>query len=385
MTLTGENRFYQQLIDLDILGNQDAEPLSLLQHGVARYRQRLRGRGCRLRGAYEQAEQVVQFAVDHRLGQIAVHPQAPAALRIAAHPHARHEYALDRIEGRLGTDLPHQLPTVALRHLHVDQQEVEAGPAGAGRQDLPRLAGAGRLDRAHPPVAQKLGQHPAVHRQVVHQQGPPPRERGLLRRRVRDLLQGEAGREAEGAPPAGLALDADLAVHQFYQMLADGEAEPGPAERLGGGEVRLLEGVEDELLLFRRDADPPVLHAEAEQAAVFILTYRSDPDHDGPAGGELDGVADQVDHDLAQAPGVADQRIRRLGGGCEEHLETPFGGTARDGAQRLAHAGAQQKGGAVQLDPAHLDLGEVEDVVHDGKEVAGRAFHRVQVGFLVLA
>ena len=66
---------------------------------------------------------------------------------------------------------------------------------------------------------------------------------------------------------AALPVDAgelDLAAEQHGQLAADGEAEAGAAVLARGAGVGLLEGLEDEPLLLRRDADAGVLDGEGD-------------------------------------------------------------------------------------------------------------------------
>ena len=150
------------------------------------------------------------------------------------------------------------------------------------------------------------------HRQVVQ----PFR---LRRRRPghRAVRQAEAGREVEGAALADRALDPDPAAHHLHQLRGDGQAQAGAAVLARGGGVGLGEGLEDQPLLFGRDADAGVAHLEMQKwrvrecasgerppasvAANVAFTRHSNGDDDLAVLGELQGVARQVDDDLAQA------------------------------------------------------------------------------------
>ena len=57
----------------------------------------------------------------------------------------------------------------------------------------------------------------------------------------------------------------DFAAEQHGQFAADGETEAGAAVFAGGAGVGLLEGLEDEPLLFRRDADAGILDGEGDE------------------------------------------------------------------------------------------------------------------------
>ena len=71
-------------------------------------------------------------------------------------------------------------------------------------------------------------------------------------------------REVEGER-AALSEDAhefDFSAEQHGQFTTDGKAEPGAAVFPGSAGVGLLEGFEDESLLFRRDTDAGVFDGE---------------------------------------------------------------------------------------------------------------------------
>ena len=113
----------------------------------------------------------------------------------------------------------------------------------------------------------------------------------------------------------------------------DEQAEPGPG--LGLPCTRTAELLEDQPLVFRRDPWALVLDRDANAA---VLGMRSDV-HVRVRGRVLDGVVDEVLHDLPQSFGVTADRRQR---------------------------------GTDLRDDAHLvlaDLDRVDDVVHDAADV----------------
>ena len=70
--------------------------------------------------------------------------------------------------------------------------------------------------------------------------------------------------EGEGAALAGRAAQLDFAAEQAGQFAADGQAQAGAAVLAAGAGVGLLEGLEDDALLFRRDADAGVGDLEGD-------------------------------------------------------------------------------------------------------------------------
>ena len=65
---------------------------------------------------------------------------------------------------------------------------------------------------------------------------------------------------------------------------------------------------------FGRDADSSVEDREAEQDPFIARGVHPHAHHDLAGLGELDGVADEVDKDLAQPPRVSFHRLGNFGG-----------------------------------------------------------------------
>ena len=158
--------------------------------------------------------------------------------------------------------------------------------------------------------------------------------------------------------------------------------EAGAAVLARGAGVGLLEGLEDEPLLLRRDADAGVLDGEghdllglAEHRVVGAPALRGEIDAhvDVAVGGELDGVGQQVLEDLLQPLRVAVHDARQVLG--ELHVERQvlgLGHVAEVAVDVVAQAG---EGDLLDLDGdgAGLDLREIENVVDQVQQVgAGR-------------
>src|SRR5205823_12577473 len=128
--------------------------------------------------------------------------------------------------------------------------------------------------------------------------GPVPAERG--RRHL-----GGAGlvRDVEGAALAGEAgeLHPEGAAHELGEPSADGEPEAGTAIAPAGRDVRLAEGLEEPVSAIGGDPDARVPHGE-------VIADRAGPlgragagrDDDLTGLGELDGVVEQIEQDLAE-------------------------------------------------------------------------------------
>ena len=112
------------------------------------------------------------------------------------------------------------------------------------------------------------------------------------------------------------AVHGDLSAVQLHQMPRDGQAEAEAAVPARGAGVLLAEPVEDVRQELGRDADAGVLDDHQHRGR---LTRRSDHDL-ATRRGELDGIGQQVPHDLLQARSVAGNGPdRRLDGDRQPH------------------------------------------------------------------
>ncbi len=204
-----------------------------------------------------------------------------------------------------------QRQTVRVRHAGVQQHQrvrpaiCDAVPDGIeGRKPVaPRY-------RCHVPAAQPLFEDLTVggiiiddeHWQVVEQVGQPGCDRLCGGR-----LAPESRREGERAAPALLALHGDRPAHQGHQPRGDRQAQSSTAVLPRSRSVLLLEGPEDRLLLFARNADAGVAHREAKPGFPVRCGESGGFHSQGHLAffGKLDGVADQVEQHLAQPGSIA--------------------------------------------------------------------------------
>ncbi|MNF65956.1 hypothetical protein D3C84_477390 [compost metagenome] len=189
----------------------------------------------------------------------------------------------------------------------------------------------------------------------------------------------KASGKPEGAALARFALHPYLASHQLSQFAGDGESEAGAAVLAGGGAVRLLEGLEQPLLLFLAHADPRVLHRAVQQHLLRQLLQAADLDQDLALFGELDRVVGVVDQDLAEAQRIAIEQGIELVVDLEQQLYAlGFGLLAHQGRQVFQYM-VEIEFDPFQIQLAGLDLGEVEDVVDDAEQVLGGALDLAHV------
>ena len=144
---------------------------------------------------------------------------------------------------------------------------------------------------------------------------------GARRRRRADIFDRQV--EREGAAGARRAAQLDFAAEQARQLAADGEAEAGAAVFAAGAGVGLLERLEDDLLLFRRNADagiatprrrpPPAPGCSTGCSALQPPRGRDDVEPHAALLGEFEGVRQQVLEHLLQALGVGDDAAAEIG------------------------------------------------------------------------
>ena len=190
--------------------------------------------------------------------------------------------------------------------------------------------------------------------------------------------------EPELAAVAVAALEADPAVHRLHQPGADRQPEAGAAVAAGGGAVGLGEGVEEAVVELAGDADAGVGHGHPQGGAGVVGGLRGDPDRDLALVGELDGVRPEVVDHLPQPHRVAAEHPRHVGLAPRDEREPPLGGGAGEDADGPVEDVAGVDLGGLELQPAGLDLRQVEDVVDDAEQGAAGAAQALGEPQLVL-
>src|ERR1039457_250873 len=96
----------------------------------------------------------------------------------------------------------------------------------------------------------------------------------------------------------------------IFQAQGDGEPQARAAVLARGGAIGLREGFENLLLLFQRNADARVAHRKVQQQFLALAAFQVRGDHDFALLGELERVAHQVVHYLAEPGRVAHHHFR---------------------------------------------------------------------------
>jgi len=175
---------------------------------------------------------------------------------------------------------------------------------------------------------------------------------------------------------AALALDPPAPPHPSGTPAADRKPETGTSETASRRRIDLTERLEQAVGALRRDADPGVANREDELVGPPFEDTRRDLHEDLAASRELDGIADEVRENLAKARHVSGHELRHarldevaevqplLRGRRAEQVESSFDALVEIERLRL------------EIEPARLDLREVEDVVDQHEQHVAALPHR---------
>ena len=100
-----------------------------------------------------------------------------------------------------------------------------------------------------------------------------------------------------------------------------------------------------------------------------IAFHRLHAQRDAALGGELEPVADQVDQHLAQPVGVAAQHERRRDQRLDLELQPALDRLRRQQRAHLLEHGREREIHPLQIEPARLELGDVQDVVEQRQQL----------------
>ena len=180
----------------------------------------------------------------------------------------------------------------------------------------------------------------------------------------------------EGRARAGRALGRDVAAHQLGEPAHDREAEPGAAEAARGRGIRLRERLEQALAALLVDADAGIGDREAHRGAAAADRRRRGAHRDAAVLGEFQRIAEKIEQDLPHARRVADQRVVRAGLDRAGQHQALRGRLRLERAHHAVDQAGEREDRGLELEPAGLDLGEVEHVVDDAQQRVRRVAHR---------
>jgi hypothetical protein len=132
-------------------------------------------------------------------------------------------------------------------------------------------------------------------------------------------------------------------------------------------------------LEFRRHAYTRVLNSKVEQCAVRCCELGVDANVNVAVLGELDGVANQIQKNLAEAAGIPEKKVGNRIGGVEGKLKTFLARTDRAGFQSFVEAFAKTERDGPDLELSGFDFREVQNVVDDRKQRFGGKPREIQM------
>ncbi len=197
------------------------------------------------------------------------------------------------------------------------------------------------------------------------------------------VRQAEFGRKEELAALADLAFHVDFAVHQPDQTLRDGQAQTGASKPSRAGHLHLLECVKDRELPVAGDANPRITHHKLHLDLSVGSRLEANLEHDFPLRRELDGVADQVGNDLPQAILITDKHTRQVRIAAVDQLQALLLRPYTQRLQQMAKRLIQVEDSPVELQPAGLHDGEIQDVVDQDQQGFARLLYNIQILALV--
>jgi hypothetical protein len=168
-----------------------------------------------------------------------------------------------------------------------------------------------------------------------------------------------------------LALHGDVASEQLRQLPGEGEAEPGPLEPPLQGVLDLPELAEDPLLVLGSDADPGVRHREHHAASSSATGGRH---ADLAPLRELERVGDEVAEDLRDL-GLVRIHLRQRVFVLEDEAHRVRDQEGPQHPSQRAEEVLDLERDRTHDRLARLDLGQVQEVVHELRQVLGRLAH----------
>ena len=188
----------------------------------------------------------------------------------------------------------------------------------------------------------------------------------------------QQNRKPELAAPPRRAVHPDRAAHEFGEFLRNREAQPGTAVFARVRLIDLAELLEELAPAFGVDADATVLDGDAQPDAP-LHRFERIRDLAGHADvtvlRELDAVAQQVRHDLAQPDGVAANHVRDVARDEVAQVQVFALRLRRKQLRDVGERAAERKVHGFQHDLAGLDLGKVENRIDDLEERHARVVH----------
>ena len=186
--------------------------------------------------------------------------------------------------------------------------------------------------------------------------------------------------QGQGAAKALETFQHQVAPHPPGELPRNGQSEPGTAETPAGIAFCLLEGLEYLVEFGPGNADAGILHREGPGRRPEGVLRRGDHggfQGDAPPFGELDGVGQEVLQDLPSSLDIRAQAEGRIGVHVDLEIEAlDLGQGLEDGDHRFHQPGQGHLLENIVHVPG-LDLGDIQDVIDQGKQIVTGAMDGV--------
>ena len=163
----------------------------------------------------------------------------------------------------------------------------------------------------------------------------------------------------------------DAASHQVHNALADRKTQSGSALAARDMIVAALEGKEQAALHFGTDTDAGIRHREAHAGTSRVPFDDLDGEDDRALFRVLHGIAQEIEEQLAQLPGIASQEF----GNCRFHRRGDREARSTRYALGDLHGTlgelADVEGALLGVEMPCLEPRKIQDVVDDGEQMGG--------------
>ena len=166
----------------------------------------------------------------------------------------------------------------------------------------------------------------------------------------------------EDAAHAGGAGCGNLAPHEFCQPARDHQTQSSSAKTPRRRGIGLNEGLEQTPHRLVGNAHPSVLDLKLKRPPAPTRDGRNPHVH-GAVGRKLDRVANQIEKDLADAPGIAQDHPRQIGIRIAYQGQALFFGLVSDQPEGLFAFMDRVEVHGLKLQTTSLNLRKIEDVI----------------------
>src|SRR5689334_23862835 len=180
--------------------------------------------------------------------------------------------------------------------------------------------------------------------------------------------------KGECASLARSALEFDLSTQELRYFSRDRKSQPCPSVFSACGGVRLLEGLEDNLVLGWRDSDSRVSDRERDyllgptqnfMVARPPMSRHSNVKLYAALGGELESIGEKIPQNLLHALGIAFEGSREVDIRLDLEIQLLRERHGPEARLNLVLNVPEADSGHVHRHRSRLDLREVEDIVDE--------------------